>query len=370
MDQSLLYRWGWDSRFQEAWEALQESFPEAIPGRVVSQREDTFSVVTAEGMIWAHPAGVLFHHRSTQERPGVGDWVLLAAADCEISESEETVLVTHSVVAVLPRRSCFLREAPGGRGEAQVVATNVDQIFIVNAADDVNLNRIERFAVAVCAGGAKPAVILSKGDLVEPTALKQAKREVGESMPGLQVLSSCHVPHAEAAVLSEVEGVLIPGLTYALVGASGVGKSTLLNALMKQAVQETGEVREGDHKGRHVTSFRELFPLPGGALVMDTPGVREFALWADGNGLESVFSDLEELVEQCRFTDCSHGVEPGCAVRRAVEEGVVTARRVENWKNLAQELQESLERRERRDARQERARFRRKVKRDERFSKR
>lgn len=366
---SLLSRWGWDSRYEEAGEALRESFPEAIPGRVVSQREDTFSVITVDGMVWAHPAGILFHHRSAQQRPGVGDWVLLSAMDCEISDNEDSVPVTHSVVAVLPRRSCFLREAPGGRGEAQVVATNVDQIFIVSAADDVNLNRIERFAVAVCAGGAEPVVVLSKGDLVEEQALREAKIEVSRLMPSLKVLSACRAPKAHEASLCEVENALIPGRTYALVGSSGVGKSTLINALMKQAVQETGEVREGDHKGRHVTSFRELFPLPGGALVMDTPGVREFALWAGGDGLEVVFSDLEELATGCRFTDCSHGVEPGCAVREAVEGGTVSLRRVENWKNLAQELEQSQERRERREARQERARFRRKVKRDERFSK-
>lgn len=368
MDQSLLYRWGWDSRYQEVFENSRGSFPDTVAGRVLSQREDTFSVVTAEGLVYAHPAGVLFHQRSSEERPGVGDWVLLSPMDCEISDQEESTSVTHSVVDVLPRRSCFLREAPGGRGEAQVVATNVDQIFIVNAADDVNLNRIERFAVAVCAGGAKPAVILSKGDLVSESELDKAREAVAELMPGLRVLSVFRVARGTAAVTRELESALIPGQTFALVGASGVGKSTLINALMKESVQETGEVREGDHKGRHVTSFRELFPLPGGALVMDTPGVREFALWADGDGLCHVFSDLEELAQTCRFADCSHGVEPGCAVRGAVLEKKLSERRVENWKSLAQELEESRERRERREARQERARFRRKVKRDERFS--
>lgn len=342
----------------------------AFPGRVLSQREDTFSVITSEGLVWAHPAGVLFHQSCLEDRPGVGDWVALEPVDAEISENEEGVTVTHSVVEVLPRRSCFLREAPGGRGEAQVVATNVDQVFIVNAADDINLNRIERFAVAVCAGGARPAVILSKGDLVDEEDVERLCAEVCESMPGLTVVVCCHAESRGRQAVESLSALLIPGQTYALVGASGVGKSTLINALLGDQVQETGEVREGDHKGRHTTSFRELFPLPGGALMMDTPGVREFGLWSVGEGLESVFSDLEGLAENCRFADCSHSVEPGCAVRQALDEGRVSARRVENWQNLAAELEACQERRERREARQERARFRRKVKRDERFSKR
>ena len=335
MDQNPLDAWGWDEIYQEEYESLGLSPTTHCPGRIVSQREDTFTLATPHGLRWAHPAGVLFHRRAARERPGVGDWVVLESVDCEVSEGQDTVPVTHSVVDVLPRRSCFLREAPGGRGEAQVVATNVDQIFVVNAADDLNLNRIERFAVAICGGGAEPAVILSKGDLVPDEELQQSLRLVAENFPTKIPIYTTHdAPTQRDEVVKSLKGALIPGRTYALVGVSGAGKSTLVNALMEEQIQQTGEVREGDHKGRHTTSFRELFALPNGALIMDTPGVREFALWPEGDGLNQVFADIEELAEECRFSDCAHATEPGCRVRQEIESGTLSERRFLNWQRL------------------------------------
>jgi ribosome biogenesis GTPase / thiamine phosphate phosphatase len=363
-----LSAWGWDSEYQQAYDQRAKTNEFCCPGRVISQREDTFTVVTAEGLRWAHPAGILFHRCAALERPGVGDWVVLDKIDCPVTPEESSVTVTHSVVDVLPRKACFVREAPGGRGEAQLVATNVDKVFIVNSADDVNLNRIERFAVAICAGSARPALILSKGDLVTQDELREAKRSVSGIMEDFEVLTSSHASSDRETARGALVPVLHKGKTYALVGASGAGKSTLVNALLGEDVQETGSVRFGDRKGRHVTSFRELFPLANGALLMDTPGVREFGLWSHGEGLDEVFSDIARLVEECRFSDCSHDREPGCAVLDAVERGALTQRRLDHWKSLTVELVENRGRRDQREARRERSKYRRKVSRDKRFS--
>lgn len=370
MKTDCLEAWGWNDEWARHYAAADRDPNLHCPGRILSQRENTYTVATEEGLKWAHPAGILFHRGTSGERPGVGDWVVLESFDCPVTDEESSVTVTHSVVEVLPRRSCFLREAPGGRGEAQVVATNVDLVFVVNPADDLNLNRIERFAVAIASGGAAPGVILSKGDLVSEAELAEARELVSGLMEDFTVLTCSDAPNQAERVGERLFGKLCGGQTYALVGASGVGKSTLVNALLGDSVQETADVREGDHKGRHVTTFRELFILPNGSLMMDTPGVREFAMWSQGDGISRVFADIEQLQEVCRFSDCSHQTEPGCAVLEAIAKGKLTERRLENWRGLSQELVENEERRDRRQARRDRSDYRRKVKRDKRFSKR
>lgn len=338
---------------------MAQAASDALPGRILSQRDDIFTVVTARGMMAAHPAGVLFHRSAEEERPAVGDWVSLEVP-------EDGALVTE----VLPRRSRFLREAPGGRGVAQLVATNVDAVFVVCPVSELNLNRIERFLVAICAGGAEPMVVLSKADLVTPQQLLASAAQVRAIMEGVRLLCTSVPWEEREAVLEEFSPLLEPGKTYALVGSSGAGKSTLLNALAGSALQATGEVREADGKGRHVTSFRQLFALPNGSLMMDTPGMREFALWADDGGLDQVFADISLWGDECRFSNCGHLAEPGCAVRQAVEEGRLTPRRLENWRSLLSEMGDNESRRSVMQARRERGEFRRKKKRDTRFSER
>lgn len=354
----MLTAWGWNEDLEKFWRAQER--PGALVGRIISQREDTYSIISEEGLLSAHPAGVLFHKKDELARPAVGDWVAV----------ETTAQGGALVTLVLPRRSYFLREASGGRGVAQVVASNVDVVFLVTPVCDVNLNRLERFMVAICAGGAQPAVVLSKGDLASPEQEIAAAAEVRGLMEGLKVLSTSTPWSRRQNVCAEFEPHLVAGQTYALVGSSGAGKSSLLNALVGEQRQQTGEVREGDGKGRHVTSFRELFSLPGGALVMDTPGMREFALWADDGGLEQVFADLSARAEQCRFADCTHLSEPGCAVLGAVEEGALSRRRVDNWRTLAAEMVENQSRQQVMRARRERGDLRRKKQRDRRFSRR
>lgn len=370
---TTLQAWGWSQDWQAAWDAItapgrHETDGDvleggtgahllALPGRILSQREDTFTVATAVGLVSAHPAGVLFHRLSEEERPAVGDWVGL-----------DSVEDGAQVNFVLPRHSRFLREAPGGRGIAQLVATNVDRVFVVGPVSELNLNRLERYMVAICAGGAEPVVVLSKGDLVTPEQTLASLAQVRGLMKGLVVLSTSSPWSQPDAVREEFESILQPAHTYALVGASGAGKSTLLNALVGEDLQATGDVRDADGKGRHVTSFRELFALPGGALVMDTPGMREFALWADGGGLETVFSDIEGWASECRFSDCGHQAEPGCSVQGAVGEGRLTLRRLENWRALKEEMGENVTRRAVMQSRRDRHDLRRKKTRDTRFS--
>jgi ribosome biogenesis GTPase len=350
-----LQAWGWSDDWQRAWQANPSC--SAVPGRILAQRDDTFTVITEQGKVMAHPAGVLFHRCAEEERPAVGDWVAVEAGD-------DGAMVT----GVLPRRSRFLREAPGGRGVAQLMATNVDTVFVVCPMSELNLNRLERFLVAICAGGAEPTVVLSKADLVTPEQILASLAQVRGLMKGLVALCTSAPWKAREDVLEEFQPLLLPASTCALVGASGAGKSTLLNALVGEDLQSTGEVRDVDGKGRHVTSFRELFALPSGALVMDTPGMREFALWSDDGGLERVFSDITALARDCRFSDCSHEAEPGCAVRGALSDGQLSSRRLENWRSLQAEMGENVSRRSLMQARRDRGDFRRKKKRDKRFS--
>jgi ribosome biogenesis GTPase len=272
------------------------------------------------------------------------------------------------VTGVLPRQTRFLREAPGGRGVAQIVAANVDAVFLVSPVPELNLNRLERFMVAICAGGAQPIVVLSKADLVSPEQVVAWQTQVRELMEGVPTLVTSTPWEQQELVQQEFAELLQPARTYALVGSSGAGKSTLLNALVGERRQATGEVREGDGKGRHVTTFRELFALPSGALMMDTPGMREFALWADDGGMERVFADIFRLAQACRFSDCSHQSEPGCAVQGAVGEGRLSLRRLENWRSLQSEMGENVARRTVMRARRDRGDLRRKKQRDRRFS--
>ena len=346
-----------------------------MPGRILSQKENVYSVITEAGVLQAYPAGALFHRNSSEGMPAVGDWVALevSATTSESDAPEETLLESRDgygalVVKLLPRSSLFVREAPGGRGLAQIVSANVDRVFLVCPAHELNLSRIERMCVAVFASGATPGLILSKGDLLSASELEAAKNRAEGVFSGISIVTTEAPWRTGEALRLRFEDVLEPRKTYALVGASGVGKSTLLNTLAGEELQKTGEVREGDGKGRHVTSFRQLFKLPSGALLMDTPGMREFALWSVGDGLESVFSDILGLAESCRFSDCAHHKEPGCAVRLALESGELTERRFQNWGAMKVEAEENLARRAQLADRRARNELRRKKKRDGRFN--
>jgi ribosome biogenesis GTPase / thiamine phosphate phosphatase len=281
----------------------------------------------------AEVAGSLRHAAvSAVDLPTVGDWVGVRVRD----EAQRPV-----IQVVLPRRTAFVRRAAGDRAVAQVLASNVDTVFLVVGLDnDYNLRRLERTMVLAWESGASPVVVLNKADLA-PDEL-EARRAEAERVAGVPVLA---VAAKRGEGLEALHPWLVPGRTVALLGSSGVGKSTIVNRLLGREKQRTQEVREADQRGRHTTTHRELVVLPGGALLLDTPGLREIQLWSEGAGLAAAFDDLLSLAGGCRFRDCGHRGEPGCAVQAAVDGGQLGADRLESYLKLQGELR-SIEVRE------------------------
>ncbi len=313
--------------FSERLEALFAPLADdgLISGRVSRVDRGQPLVLTAEGALRAELAAHL--RGSTDAAIAVGDWVALARP-----EGHDLAIVE----AVLPRTSAFTRKDPGDHAVEQVVVANVDTVFVVQslAPRGPNLARLERELVLAWESGARPAVLLTKPDLVDdPEALRA---EAATVALGVDLHVVCPVTGDGFEVFSDYLG---PGRTVAFFGASGVGKSTIVNRLVGTDVQETAEVRDADGKGRHTTVAREMFFLPGGGIVIDTPGMRALALWNAEEGIAAAFPDIEEFAAGCRFADCAHTVEPGCAVRAAVEEGTLPARRLESYLALRDELE-------------------------------
>jgi len=314
---------GFTERFQALFASLAEQG--FSPGRVCRVDRGLPLVLTESGPVRAEPAAHL--RESADSMPAVGDWVALARP-----EGHDVAIAE----AILPRSSAFTRKDPGERVIGQVMAANIDTVFVVQtlAPAAPNLSRIERELVLAWESGAKPVVVLTKADLCRHADALRA--EVAAVALGVDI-------HATSAItgqgIDELRGYLAPGRTVAFFGASGVGKSTLINCLMGTDVQETAEVRETDGKGRHTTVAREMFFLPGGGILIDTPGMRALALWDADEGIASAFPDIEELAEECRFADCTHAQEPRCAVRAAVEAEKLTERRLESYLRLKEELE-------------------------------
>jgi ribosome biogenesis GTPase len=304
-----------------------------LPARVVTAHSRLLRVRTGTGELLAEPAGSLRHEaRGPEDLPAVGDWVALRP----LAGGRRAV-----VQAVLPRRTAFLRRAAGDRTVAQVLAANVDTVFLVMGLDrDFNPRRIERALVLAWESGAEPVVLLNKKDVCPD--VESRRIEVERVAPGVPVRVIAAKPGQGLEALSTW---LQPGRTIALLGSSGVGKSTLVNRLLGRERQKTREVRASDQRGRHTTTHRELVVLPNGALLVDTPGLRELQLWSEGSGLAAAFEDLTAISASCRFRDCRHDREPGCAVRAAVERGELDPSRLDSYLKLQAELT-SLEVRE------------------------
>lgn len=291
--------------------------PGSTPARVVAQHRGEFAVATGEGEIRVRAPRRLI--RSGQD-VAVGDWVALREERIE---------------AVLPRHSALTRQAAGNATVAQTLAANIDIAFLVSSlGPDLEPRRIERYLVAIWESGARPEIVLNKADRAEETAAAVAAVE--SVAPGVPVHVVSALTGVGCAPLRERLG---PGVTGVLLGSSGVGKSTLVNRFAGKLLMSTGPTREDDDKGRHTTTHRQLLVLPGGGLIIDTPGLREFQLWeSDPVALAATFSDLEELAATCRFNDCSHTKEPGCAVTAAVASGDLTPERLASWRDLQKEL--------------------------------
>lgn len=281
-----------------------------------------------DGEVEAVLPGSLRHEAAPDELPAIGDWVAYRPADAPGTPAR----IEH----VLPRRTKLSRASAGRRAQEQVVAANVDTVFVVMGLDgDFNVRRLERFLSMIWESGAQPVVVLNKMDLLDPGRLPRFLAEADEAAPGAHVVG---LTAKKGQGVEELEPYLEAGKTVALVGSSGAGKSTLINRLLGEERLATGEVREGDDRGMHTTTHRELVRLPGGALLIDNPGIRELQLWNAREGVAESFEDVEEIAAQCRFRDCRHENEPGCAVRRAVDEGDLPESRLDNYLGLRKEL--------------------------------
>ena len=314
---------GWDDGFSAAFDALED--PGLIPARVGIEHNHFYRVLTADGELMAQAAGRLRHRAAGQdELPAVGDWVAVAVG---AHDDKATIR------AILPRRSSFSRKAAGDPTARQVVAANIDVVLVVAGLDgDFSPRRIERYLVATADSGARAAVVLNKADLEENVALRIA--EVREAAPDVPIHPTCC---ATGQGLGDLARYLEPGRTLALLGSSGVGKSTIINRLLGESRQKTQAVRSADSRGRHTTIHRELIAAPGGGIIIDTPGMRELQLWDSDRALEDTFSEIDALAADCRFRDCRHRQEPGCAVRAAVSAGRLPGIRLTHYLRLEDE---------------------------------
>lgn len=316
---------GWD----DAWHHAFEPWAAAglAPARVLVEHREHYRVVVDGLELPAEVSGRFRHEaRARAEFPTVGDFVAV-----QRSMGEGPALIQ----GVIPRRSVFRRRAAGEVDEAQVVAANIDVVFIVTAFDhDFNLRRLERYLTLAWESNARPVVLINKADLCEDIDARLA--EVAPITLSVPV----HPLSARGADgLEPITAYLAPGRTIGLIGSSGVGKSTLINQLLGVELQDTQAVRESDSRGRHTTTHRELFVLPGGGMLIDTPGMREIQLWLADEGLDATFRDIEVFARRCRFKDCVHQAEPGCAVRAAVESGELEPERLASYEKLGRELE-------------------------------
>ena len=309
---------GWDAFFADAFEPYEAD--NLIPARVSARHHGPCELLTERGPMGGIPAGKL----SEEELPAVGDWVAVRPLD-----GERKAVID----AVLPRRTSFSRKEAWQRTVAQVVAANIDTTFVVTAFGfDLNPRRLERYLTAAWDSGSTPVVVVNKSDTADDPA-----GELLEIEPVTMGVAVHAVSAASGAGLEELDAYLQQGQTVALLGSSGVGKSTLVNRFAGREVLATSHTSAGG-RGRHTTSHRELVPLPSGSVLLDTPGMRELQLWADEEVLDTTFSEISELAAQCKFSDCAHSTEPGCAIRRALANGTLSQERWTSYCKLQREL--------------------------------
>lgn len=310
---------GWNEELELAFSAYKGPY---VPGRVASRHKTVCDVLLPRDVVQAGISGAL---QKIGKQPVVGDFVVVL---------DQPELGSRMIVNILPRKTCLSRGAAGDGGGEQVIAANIDTIFIVTATGkDLNLRRLERYLAIVYSSGARPVILLNKIDLEDnPARLVEKIRSIAGNVPVIP-LSALSKTGLDALV-----PYLNPGETVALVGSSGVGKSTLINSLLGETVQRTAGIREDDEKGRHTTTVRQMFPLPNGAVLIDNPGIREIQLGDSAEGLEKAFSEIVDAARSCKFKDCTHRDEPGCSVLKAVKDGLIPEERLASYHRLTEEL--------------------------------
>ncbi|HXS98837.1 MAG TPA: ribosome small subunit-dependent GTPase A [Candidatus Limnocylindrales bacterium] len=314
---------GADSRVHHAFQHLPALRGALILGRVAQAHRDQYRLFTDAGDVAAEPSGALWHRSACPaEMPVTGDWVAarLVGTDQAIVE------------AVLPRSTCFARRAAGRREQQQPIAANIEVVFLVTGLDsDFNPRRMERYLTLSAESGARPVIVLNKADVCEDVPLRVRETEAVAGGAAIVVTSA-----TQAGGIEALREFLAFGRTVALLGSSGAGKSSIANALLGREHLRTGATRDSG-TGRHTTTHRELAPLPGGGAIVDTPGMRELQLWAGAGSVDETFAEIRSAAEGCRYGDCSHAGEPGCAVRIALEDGSITRERWESYRKLAAE---------------------------------
>lgn len=311
---------GWNNEFATKWAELD--MPECIPGRIIADYGSFFKVATPDEVA-AEISGKLKHASDSETLPKIGDWVALQLVEGEKGQ----------IQAVLPRSSEISRKQPGKKVQKQVLAANVDIAFLVQALDaDFSPERIERYLFQLSNKKIEPIIILNKTDKVSDYSAYIKRLEP----LGIKIVT---ISALEKTGIEDVVEAMAPGKTSVFLGSSGVGKSTLTNTLLGEERQLTKDIREEDSKGRHTTTHRELFVLPHGGLIIDTPGIRELQLWGTQADLEIAYPEIDEIASQCRFSNCGHTTEPDCAIRHALEDGTLSKSKLDNYHRLQNELQ-------------------------------
>jgi ribosome biogenesis GTPase len=318
--------YGFNTFYEKAWYKLYESewhmASAAMPGRIISDYGQKVRVITPYGEKLANrPA----HGQEMAQLLAAGDWVSVHL----INDHTEA-----SIEHILPRKTKFSRAAAGVAVKEQIVAANIDTIFLIQSLNkDFNMRRLERYLIAAWESGAVPVIVLTKSDLCDD--VEERIQKVEETAPGVEIHA---VSNLTGSGIESLRKYVSEGKTIALLGSSGVGKSTLVNTLTGSQVLKTQEIREDDSKGRHTTTHRELVLLPGGGLILDTPGMRTLSLWEAEEGMEKMFGDIEAITKSCRFNDCKHQNEPGCAVREALIKGTIDLPKWQSWLKLQKEI--------------------------------